>query len=295
MLVHLNPTPAPPRRVVVIGAGGFVGGSVAGRLERAGIETIRITRREVDLLGNDATERLGALLRQGDSVVAAAAIAPCKSPEMLRDNIVLAGALVRAIARLSVAHVVNIGSDAVFGDEPVPLSEISARAPGSYHGVMHLAREIIFANEIKAPLATLRPTLIYGAGDPHGGYGPNQFRRRANRGEDIVLFGEGEERRDHVAVDDVAELAARVLAHRATGTLNIATGTVTSFRQVAERAVQLAGKKVAITESPRRGPMPHNGYRPFDPAATFAAFPGFEYTRLAEGMARAQAVEFPHG
>jgi nucleoside-diphosphate-sugar epimerase len=295
MLVHLNPRPVPPSRVVVIGAGGFVGGAIARQLERSGIETIKITRRDVDLLANDASERLAELLQQGDSVVAAAAVAPCKSPEMLRDNIVLASTLVRAVARVAVAHVVNIGSDAVFVDEPVPLSEISLRAPQSYHGVMHLAREIMFTNEIKAPLATLRPTLIYGAGDPHDGYGPNQFRRRANQGEDIVLFGEGEEQRDHVAVEDVAELTTRVLAHRATGTLNIATGTATSFRKVAECAVQLAGKKVEITGSPRRGPMPHNGYRPFDPAATFAAFPGFQYTRLAEGMARAQAVEFSRG
>ena len=47
-------------------------------------------------------------------------------------------------------------------------------------------------------LAILRPTLIYGAGDPHNGYGPNRFRRLAATGKPIILFGEGEERRDHV-------------------------------------------------------------------------------------------------
>ena len=96
---------------------------------------------------------------------------------------------------------------AVYGDEPLPLSEASAAAPGSLHGAMHLARELAFKAELKAPLAVLRPTLIYGAADPHNGYGPNRFRRLANEGTDIVLFGEGEERRDHVAVDDVAELS----------------------------------------------------------------------------------------
>jgi nucleoside-diphosphate-sugar epimerase len=193
---------------------------------------------------------------------------------------------------VALAHVVNIGSDAVFADEPLPLVEASPRAPGSYHGVMHLAREVAFATEVKAPLATLRPTLIYGAGDPHNGYGPNQFRRKANRGEDIVLFGEGEERRDHVAVEDVAELAVRVLIHRSTGSLNVASGTVTSFRDAAEMAVRLSGKQVVVQGSPRRGPMPHNGLRPFDPAATAAAFPDFRYTPLPEGMARAQKTEF---
>lgn len=295
MLVHLNPAPAKPQRVVVIGAGGFVGGAIADRIARDGVETVRLTRREVDLLAADGADRLAAHLRDADCVVAASAIAPCKNPDMLRDNIVLATNMVRAFAARSLAHVVNVGSDAVFADEPVPLVESSPRAPGSYHGVMHLAREIMFETEVKAPVVTLRPTLIYGAGDPHNGYGPNQFRRKANRGEAITLFGEGEERRDHVAVEDVAELAVRVLMRRSTGSLNVASGTVTSFRRVAEQAVRLSGKAVAINGSPRRGPMPHNGYRPFDASATTAAFPDFQYTRIEDGMARAQRVEFAHG
>jgi nucleoside-diphosphate-sugar epimerase len=203
--------------------------------------------------------------------------------------------MVRAFATVPLAHVVNISSDAVFGDEPLPLTEATPRAPESYHGVMHLAREIMFATEVKCPQATLRPTLIYGARDPHNGYGPNQFRRKANRGEGIVLFGEGEERRDHVAVEDVAELAVRVLMHRSAGSLNVATGAVASFRELAELAVKLSGKTVSVTGSPRKGPMPHKGYRPFDPSATFAAFPDFKYIAVADGMARAQQTEFAHG
>jgi hypothetical protein len=35
--------------------------------------------------------------------------------------------------------------------------------------------------------------------------------------------------------------------------------------------------------------MPHNGYRPFDNSATRAAFPDFRYTRLQEGLHRADA------
>jgi hypothetical protein len=34
--------------------------------------------------------------------------------------------------------------------------------------------------------------------------------------------------------------------------------------------------------------MPHDGYRPFDIAATRAAFPDFAYTPLFEGMAKVQ-------
>jgi nucleoside-diphosphate-sugar epimerase len=138
----------------------------------------------------------------------------------------------------------------------------------------------------------LRPTLVYGAGDPHNGYGPNRFRRQANRGETIVLFGEGEERRDHVDVDDIAEIVRLVVDHRSAGLLNIATGSVASFRALAEKAVALSARPTAIQGSPRNGPMPHDGYRPFDPAATNQAFPGFRYTAIDVGLERAQRQEF---
>jgi nucleoside-diphosphate-sugar epimerase len=209
-------------------------------------------------------------------VVAAAARAPVKDSAMLVENMIMARAMVRALA--SVAHVVNISSDAVYADSDKPLSESSCAEPGSLHGAMHLAREVMFRAEIKAPFAVLRPSLLYGAADPHNGYGPNRFRRLASSGEPIVLFGEGEERRDHVYIGDVAELVARVLYHRSIGVLNVATGTVHSFREIAQRF----SKNIKTT--PRSGPMPHNGYRPFDAAATRKAFPDFRYTPLDEGL-----------
>ena len=228
------------------------------------------------------------MLRPNDVFVAAAARAPCKNVEMLVENIKIVAALVEALTKSSVAHVVNISSDAVYADSPGPLTEELTMAPDTLHGVMHLARELAFRHEVRAPLAMLRPSLLYGAADPHNGYGPNRFRRLANEGKEITLFGEGEERRDHVLIDDVAELVARTIERRSVGTLNIATGRVYSFREVAELVVSRAPNKVAIKGSPRSGPMPHNGYRPFDSSATRTAFPDFQYTPLQEGVARAQ-------
>ena len=173
----------------------------------------------------------------------------------------------------------------------LPLTEGSSTAPDNLHGVMHLAREVMFKSEIKAPLAILRPSLLYGARDPHNGYGPNRFRRLANRGGPIVLFGEGEERRDHVLIEDVAEIATRVLHRHSVGVLNIATGQVASFREIAETVVHLAGKSVPVKGSPRSGPMPHNGYRAFDITACHTAFPDFSYCALPDGLARAQRGE----
>ena len=289
MLQHLNPRPARPNRVVVVGAAGFVGGAIAARLEGDGTPVLRLSRREIDLLSSGAALALAAQLRPGDVLVCAAALAPCKTPAMLRDNAALAVALVEAAGAVELAQLVNISSDAVYADAAQPLTEDSPAAPDTLHGVMHLMREGLFRAEAKAPLVTLRPSLLYGAGDPHNGYGPNRFRRLAEQGEPITLFGEGEERRDHVLIDDLAELAARVIAYRSTGVLNVATGVVTSFRTIAEMTLHLAGKSVPIRTAPRSGPMPHNGYRAFDIAACRVAFPDFRYTAFEPGLAKAVA------
>lgn len=290
MLTHSFAQAQRPARVVVLGAHGFVGGAIASRLTQRNIPVLALTRKDVDLLQPDAARALKDRLLPTDGLVAVSALAPVKSPAMLKDNITIATVIAEALKARPVAHILNIGSDAIYGDSPKPLSESSPEAPGSLHGVMHLARELILREASgNAPFATLRPTLIYGARDPHNGYGPNRFRRLAAAGEVITLFGEGEERRDHVLIDDVASLAVEILLHRSQGILNAATGTVISFRDCANLVTSHFSHKVEIKSTPRMGPMPHNGYRAFDPAQTLRAFPQFRYALPEEGFARVHA------
>jgi nucleoside-diphosphate-sugar epimerase len=291
MLVHHADSESLPERIVVVGSNSFVGKALLRRLNASGAAVLSLGRADLDLAKEDAGERLAALIRPTDAVVAIAAKAPCRNVDDFLANACIIRALAAGLSAAKPAHLINLSSDAVYGDESTPLTESHDAAPGSMHGAMHLAREIALKG-VGSPLAILRPTLLYGASDPHNGYGPNLFRRKANSGEDIVLFGEGEERRDHVDVDDVAEIVARVLLRRSTGVLNIASGSVASFQEIARLAADLAGKPISIRNSARTGPMPHNGYRPFDPAATFAAFADFRYTPLKAGMAKAQAMEF---
>lgn len=286
MIEHLQQTAHAPQRVVVIGAKGFVGSAVTKRLLAQGTPVLALSRAEVDLLAPEGADRLAELLEPTDSVVAAAAMAPVKNTTMLVDNMRLVQTLAAALSKAPVAHLVNISSDAVYADGPPPLTEGSPLAPSSLHGVMHLAREIALRTEVDLPQAHLRPTLIYGAQDPHNGYGPNRFRRLVAEGKDILLFGEGEERRDHVYIEDVAEVVARVLENKSVGSLNIATGEVHSFRDIAEQVVAIGGKAVSIQGQPRVGPMPHNGFRPFDVTLCQRAFPDFSYTLLGDGLRR---------
>ncbi len=287
MLEHLNDVEAAPKRVVVVGAGGFVGGTIARRLQATGVATLPLTRRELDLLTPGAGEKLRSLLAPTDSLVVVSAIAPAKDVAMLMQNLTMAQAVCHALAAAPIHHLLYISSDAVYADDANPVTEQSALAPSTLHGMMHAARELMLKSSTGAPVAMLRPTLIYGAADPHSGYGPNRFRRQARRGEDIPLFGEGEEQRDHVNVHDVAELARLMLVHRSRGALNAATGVATSFNAIAHIVARQFGDRVRVLEIPRTVPRPHLVHRFFDITACHKAFPEFRYTALEDGLLQA--------
>lgn len=211
---------------------------------------------------------------------------------MFEANIRMTKNALDGLAGQPLAQLLYISSDAVYSDSDGPLTEMSVTAPDNLHGQMHVARETMFAAALAdanpdTVFATLRPTLIYGASDPHNGYGPNRYRRQVLAGETIALFGNGEERRDHVSVLDVGELAVRMIERRTAGALNATTGRVASFRELAEMTIGFSDQPIEIENLPRAGPMPHNGYRPFDPAEVQRLFPDFAFTDLETGLREA--------
>ena len=282
MLNHLNVPPTKPRRVVVIGAGGFIGSAVKRRLEADGVSVLGLTRKEVDLLGNNANQQLKNFLALGDSVVMVSAIAPVKTVTMLMQNMQMAQAVCEVLAETEIAHLIYISSDAVYADYANPVTEESCCEPSTLHGMMHAARELMLKSSTSAPFAALRPTLVYGSADPHGGYGPNRFRRQAEQNGAISIFGEGEEQRDHVAVTDVAAITALTLQHRSAGALNVVTGVSTSFHDIAHLIAKQYGAKVV--SQPRPGPPPHLTHRFFDITDCLKAFPSFQYIKLDDGL-----------
>ncbi len=284
MLEHLNDRPTPPRRCVVIGAAGFVGSTIVAHLKAAGIPTLGLSSSEIDLLADDAATRLAGRLEADDAVVLVSALAPCKDVPTLVRNLRMVEAVSAALREVPPSHLVYISSDAVYADSSSPLTEESAASAPSLHGAMHRAREVALGTAVDAPVAILRPSLLYGAADPHNGYGPNRFRRIARDGGKISLFGGGEELRDHVCVDDLGEIVLQVLTHRSRGVLNVATGRSVSFRQAAETAASHFGSAVEIADTPRQNPITH---RHFDVTALLKAFPSLRMTDFEGGLEKA--------
>ena len=282
MLRNLVEKPLKPSRVVVLGSQGFVGSHALRILKKTGIETLGLSRNEIDLLSAEATNQLLTYLKHGDVLVFAAAIAPCKNNAQLIDNLKMVTAVSGVFEKVSLSQVVYISSDAVYADELSLVTESSPVQPASLHGMMHSARELMLKTTVgKVPFVVLRPSLLYGIDDPHNGYGPNRFRRLAEESKPIVLFGDGEEKRDHVFIEDLAQVIALTIQHRCEGVLNIATGHSLSFCEVAQMIVYQTGETLAIQGTPRQNPI---SYRYFDIAAFYKAFPNFHYTSFEGGI-----------
>ncbi len=284
MLSHEHGSPQRPSRVVVLGAEGFLGRRLVARLTADDVNIRAIGRSDVDLAAEDASTRLANELSAGDAVVFLSALTPDKGRDVppFLANLRMGAAVADAIGRVTVGHLIYISSDAVYPFRSALIDENTPAAPIDLYGVMHLSRELMMKQATNAPVAILRPTLIFGAGDTHNSYGPNRFRRAAQKEGRITLFGEGEETRDHIFVNDVVALINLVLSFRSAGTLNLSTGCSIDYASLARLVAAHFPSKIEIAGTPRQNPITH---RTFDVAAVFRSFPEFRFTPLEEALA----------
>jgi UDP-glucose 4-epimerase len=257
-----------PSRVVILGASGFVGQALLRLCAAQKIPTLAPSSRELDLTQPDAAALLAAQLRPDDCVVFAAAIdrGNRSTPEDTIRSITMASTMAAALTATPVAHLIYLSSDAVYPASIALVREATSAAAATLYGSMHRTRELILAAHAPVPQAVLRLSALYGVGDTHNAYGPNRFVREALADGRITLFGQGEECRDHLWMEDAVAMILHVAAMRATGLLNIASGRSLSFASVAQIVANHTG--AAIVHTHRRQPITH---RHTDPTARLVA------------------------
>ena len=285
MIFHQHAEEHSPARVVLLGAHGFIGAAIRGQLAAKNIPAIAPPSDELNLAATDAAGKLAALLEPSDAVVMLAAITPDKGGDnaTLLRNLAIMQSVCTAIEKRGCAHLVSFSSDAVYDIAVSRVTEDTPATPQSLYGAMHYAREIMARNLTRVPVLVLRPTLTYGLSDTHNSYGPNRFRRAAQKDGRIVLFGSGEGVRDHVHVDDVAKLTVRCLLNKSTGTLNVASGISRTFCDIAKIVAKQFGNHVELAHGRSNEPIT---YRHYDMTNLIKAFPDFRFIAPEDGLAR---------
>ena len=265
-------------RVVLIGANSFIGKAVIKKFKTENIKIILLKRENIDLEKKQSINKLTNSLKKNDIVIFIAAVAPVKNIEMLHQNLVICNNVVSSLKIKKPRHLIYISSDAVYSDSKKKINEKSETKPSSFHGFMHLIRENML-NELDCLKSFIRPTLVYGKNDPHNGYGPNKFIRCAQNNEKIILFGKGEERRDHIHVDNVADIVFHTTINQIGGIINAVSGNVISFYDIIKNLKKFY-PNLMIESLKRKGPMPHNGYRAFDISLLKKRFPKLSIIKL---------------
>jgi nucleoside-diphosphate-sugar epimerase len=281
-LKHHNVSPIKPKRVVILGATGFVARNLARELARLDIETLALGSAQLNLLEPESVVTLKGIIGSEDALVITSALTPEKGKDVhtFMKNLSMIHWVCSLFEQASCAHVIYLSSDAVYDDATVVVRETTARTGLGLYGHMHLAREemLQFAlSKSKTPLCIVRPCAIYGAGDTHNSYGPNRFIRSALNDRKITLFGNGEEKRDHVYIRDVSRLVADCLERRTEGAVNAVSGDVVSFHDLAQKIIRLCPHEVEVESLPRATPITH---RHFDVSLRLKEFPEFQCTPM---------------
>ena len=243
---------------------------------------------DTNLLLEEGILKLKNQLTKGDTVFFVSALAPCKDEEMYTKNILMVNNFFRSIEFKKLKHIIYISSDAVYGDSNDLISENNKKNTDNFHAKMHVEREKLitsYCHNKDINLTIVRPTLVYGPGDTHNGYGPNKFIRDINSKKNIILFGKGEEKRDHIYISDLVKIIIKILEKNIYGSYTLATGKVVSFYEIAKIVCNVKGISYDnIKFSERTGPMPHNGYRAFNISKIKSKIPDLNFIDPEEAI-----------
>ena len=166
-----------------------------------------------------------------------------------------------------VRKLVFASSAAVYGDNPVvPKLETMLPEPKSPYAITKLDGEYyldMFRREGRLETAALRFFNVFGPRqDPKGAYAAAVpiFIEKAVRGEDITVFGDGEQTRDFIYVKDiVGALAFAAETPGVTGVFNAGYGGQITINELAEQIIANAGTSSAILHAPERpGDVKHS-------------------------------------
>lgn len=265
-------------KALVTGGAGFIGSNIASRLLAEGEE---VTVLDDMSSGHEANLALldGARIVRGDIRDASAvddAMTGCDTVFHLAASvgnkrsidephvdaeINALGTLtvLEAMRKHGVGKIVASSSAGVFGElKTLPIAEDHPLRPITPYGSSKLCMEnycLSYADLYDIDAVALRYFNVYGPRQRFDAYGNviPIFVFRALAGEGITIFGDGEQTRDFVHVDDV--VSANIAAARTpnvTGAYNIASGTRISINCLVELLGDAMGDPIDYSYGPER-------------------------------------------
>lgn len=260
-------------QVLVTGGSGFVGRAVVAALRAAGAR-VRVADLaahpdpEVETVLGDLREpgvRAAAVDGSLTGIVHLAArtsvLESVKDPAGVHEvNVEMTAGLLEAARLAGVGRFLLASTNAVVGNRSGVFDEEVPLRPLTPYGATKAACEMLlsgYAGAYGMTTCSVRLTNIYGPGMAHKDSFVPRLMRAALSGAGVEVYGDGEQRRDLVHVEDVARGFLTAWNHGATGPLIIGAGHSVTVTELVEAARKATGRPIPVRHIPAKpGEMP---------------------------------------
>jgi ADP-L-glycero-D-manno-heptose 6-epimerase len=239
--------------VIVTGGAGFIGSNLVKELAMKGAKvmviddfscasTVNLKNFSGDVISKDINDvefsklgKLDAIFHQGaltDTTV-------LNEKKMMRANLEGTHHILKYCVKTK-TRLIYASSAAVYGNEAAPQSEEGPKNPLNVYGRSKWeADQLVLRSlqETESIIIGFRYFNVFGMGEQHkGNYASMiyQLSQQMKRGERPRIFTDGEQKRDHIYVQDVVTANLKALEGTRSGIVNIGTGKATTFNRIIE-------------------------------------------------------------
>jgi len=260
-------------RILVTGGAGFIGSNLCRVLIAEGVEPVVVddasggidflpegVERHTFAVAQLATET--ALLQSVAAVVHLAAkpsvdFANEHPLEALDANVGDTLRVLLAAAEAGVPRLVSASSNAAAGNIVGPVHERVLPQPASVYGATKTASEAFCSAVTESyglDAVSLRFSNAYGPWSDHKQSAVHLFVRRALAGEPVTIFGDGEQTRDFIYVEDIARCIYLAATRECGPVLQVGTGVETTVTELVGAIEAAVGSPLRLEHAgPRRG------------------------------------------
>jgi UDP-glucose 4-epimerase len=202
-----------------------------------------------------------------------------------QTNVAVTHNLLETCRRSGIERFVMASSNAVVGDVGyVTVDETTPLRPLTPYGATKAASEMLmcgYAGSYGMATCALRFTNIYGPGMRHKDSFVPRIMRAALSGQTIQIYGDGQQRRDLVHVDDAVAAVLAAWDRRFTGTAIIGSGASVTVLELLDTVRAVTGRLL---------PAEHVSAKPGEMPAVIV-----DISRAREQLGYTPAVSLPDG
>ncbi|MET9270355.1 NAD-dependent epimerase/dehydratase family protein [Kribbella sp. NPDC003557] len=250
-------------RVLVTGASGFIGRAVVGALRERGVPVTAVDREPPDASWDGGVHVVTGDLAEQETCVAAFETRPTSVVHLaaltsvlrsvdapmqtFAQNVTITQVLLELSRGSGVEAFVLASTNAVVGNVGTSVIDVDLPLrPLTPYGATKAACEMLlsaYSGSYGMATAALRFTNVYGPGMSHKDSFVPRMMRAALSGTGVKVYGDGQQRRDLVFIDDVVSGVLRALDTRYDGRAIIGSGRSVSVLEMIDTVR-------AVTEQP---------------------------------------------